>query len=535
MQELVTLRQRCAALEAALHAPRPAARTAPPKKAARPRTSGARRDTAWYRPVVEKGQGLICVHDLQGVLLYVNPAAAHMLGYDPQKSQGKTLGDFLAPATKHLFPTYLERIRQQPSDKGLLRVVTRTGQERVLAYHNVRCDRAGKPSYVLGHAQDITERVEWEEALQQVRAELESRVAERTAELQRAQERFVKAFQASPDAIIITGMDGRYIDVNPSFQRLSGYSRDEVIGRTARALERWVNPRDRATVVQLLQEQGAVYDFAARFRTRSGAIREVLLSVERIELDGVPCALTIAHDVTERRRLERELLEISEREQQRIGYDLHDSLGQHLTGIAFLSQVLAQRLKARESPEAAEAAQIVDFVNQAIAQARKLAQGLAPVSLETYGLVFALQELATNVQALFHIACQVSSDCALHIADHAVAMHLYRIVQEAVNNAVQHGDAQHITITLAVLPGGFTLIVRDDGVGLPPVIAEQHGMGLRIMHHRARMIGATLEVQRGTHGGTLVICTLDNPALVSVGQVSSEPPALTALSVGQGQ
>jgi len=358
-------------------------------------------------------------------------------------------------------------------------------------------------------------------ALQQARIELESRVAKRTAELQRAQERFVKAFQASPDAIIITSMDGHYIDVNPSFQRLSGYGRDEVIGRTVRELDRWVNPRDRTTIARLFREQGAVYDFEGRFWTKAGTIREVLLSVEQIELDGAPCALAIAHDVTERRQLERELLEISEGERRRIGYDLHDSLGQHLTGIAFLSKALAQRLKAHDSVEAEAAAQIVEFANQAIAQARKLATGLAPVTLETYGLVFALQELATNVEALFHISCTVTSDQAIHIADHAMAMHLYRIVQEAANNAVQHGQAQHITITLAMLPEGFTLMVQDDGVGFPAVVTEPHGMGLRIMHHRARMIGATLEVQRGVHGGTCVTCTLDNPAVISVVQAPS--------------
>jgi signal transduction histidine kinase len=229
--------------------------------------------------------------------------------------------------------------------------------------------------------------------------------------------------------------------------------------------------------------------------------------------------------VTERRELERELIEISERERQRIGYDLHDSLGQHLTGIAFLSKVLAQRLQANERAEAAEAAQIVEFVNQAIMQARKLAEGLAPVTLETYGLVFALQELAANVETLFHISCKVTSERAIHITDHAVAMHLYRMAQEAVNNAVQHGQAQHITIMLGILSGGLTLTVHDDGVGFPAVVEERHGMGLRIMHHRARMIGATLEVQRETHGGTSVICTLDNPALVSIDPVSFDTHA----------
>jgi signal transduction histidine kinase len=275
--------------------------------------------------------------------------------------------------------------------------------------------------------------------------------------------------------------------------------------------------------MRLLREQGAVYDFEARFRDKSGAIREMLLSVERIELDGVPCALTIAHDVTERRELERELVEISERERQRIGYDLHDTLGQQLAGVAFLSKVLEQRLAAHNAAEATQAAQIVTFVNQAIEQARTLAMGLAPVTLETYGLVFALQELAASVESLFHCACKVSSHHAIHITDHAVAIHLYRIVQEAINNAVQHGKATQITITLALRrEGGMILMVHDNGVGFPTVVAERPGMGLRIMHHRARMIGATLEIQRGAPGGTCVICTLDNPALVSVDQMPSD-------------
>ena len=212
-------------------------------------------------------------------------------------------------------------------------------------------------------------------------------------------------------------------------------------------------------------------------------------------------------DVTESRRLEREILEIGRREQRRIGQDLHDAVGQHLTGVAFLAKVLEKRLSERALPEAANASQIAKTINETIIQARGLARGLCPVDLSADGLMAALQEHAANVEGLFGVRCNFLCDEPVLVHDDEVAMHLYRIAQEAVNNAVKHGKARTIEIAMAANGGHPTLTVKDDGVGLPDDSEHSEGMGLRIMNYRARMIGATFDVRRGSHGGTVVVCS----------------------------
>jgi signal transduction histidine kinase len=212
---------------------------------------------------------------------------------------------------------------------------------------------------------------------------------------------------------------------------------------------------------------------------------------------------------TERRRLEQELLEISSREQQRIGEDLHDGLGQHLTGIAFLSKVLTQNLTARAVPEADAAAQITHLVNQAISQVRELVRGLSAVDVEAQGLLGALQQLAAHTESLFGIACHVTYNTPPRLHDAAVATHLYRIAQEAVSNAVKHGEARQIMLTLTTgEDDSLTLRVHDDGLGLPDTVQTSQGIGLRLMRSRASTIGAALDIQRGTDGGTSVVCAL---------------------------
>ncbi|MDB6017109.1 MAG: hypothetical protein JWR19_1598 [Pedosphaera sp.] len=223
---------------------------------------------------------------------------------------------------------------------------------------------------------------------------------------------------------------------------------------------------------------------------------------------GRPFIGGVAVDITERRERESQILEISEREQQRIGQDLHDELCQHLTGIKFKSGLLKKRLEQRSSREALRAGAIEDMVNVAIDRARRLARGLYPVQLESQGLSSALEELTSSMAAVHRRACQCKIPRPVLIHDNAVAVHLYRIAQEAIMNAIKHGRARRIIVGLVAKGGQIVLSVKDNGVGLPQKIPAAKGMGLHIMKYRARTVGATLNLTSNSRSGTLLTCSL---------------------------
>jgi two-component system, LuxR family, sensor kinase FixL len=214
----------------------------------------------------------------------------------------------------------------------------------------------------------------------------------------------------------------------------------------------------------------------------------------------------VALDITERRRMEREISEISERERQRIGRDLHDELGQILTGIACIGTSLSQELNERGRPEGATAGKIADLTNQALTQTRSLARGLYPVELQANGLFSAMGELAANAENLFGIDCRLSYNEGMAEPDDETAIQLYRIAQEAIDNAVRHGKARHVWIRLTDHGDLSSMSVVDDGAGVAER-GEHKGLGLRIMKHRAAMIGGILQIRRGDDGGTIVECS----------------------------
>ncbi len=219
-------------------------------------------------------------------------------------------------------------------------------------------------------------------------------------------------------------------------------------------------------------------------------------------------AAALSYEITERERLEREMLEISEREQRRIGQDLHDSLCQHLTGTALAGQSLAEKLAARDLPEAAAAHKVVDLVEEAISLARGMAKGLHPVEMTSEGLMQALEEFCVTTSELFAVDCHFDCQMPVLIESQSTAIHLYRIAQEGVSNAIKHGRPSRIVVQLEEVEEGTQLMISDNGLGMADTGGAKTGMGLRIMADRAKMIGGRFRVEPGRFGGAELTCLI---------------------------
>ncbi|MBT3294545.1 MAG: hypothetical protein HN919_12375 [Verrucomicrobia bacterium] len=217
-------------------------------------------------------------------------------------------------------------------------------------------------------------------------------------------------------------------------------------------------------------------------------------------------------ETRERRQIQNEMLEIARREQQRIGRDLHDALGQQLAGASFLLASLEKRLRDRELPESDLAKEVGGHLREAVTRTRHIAYGLAPTEISDEGLIDGFEALAENTQAMFNVECDFTCTPGCHVRNSTVATHLYRIAQEALHNAASHGKATHAWISLAVDQAQGVLTVRDDGTGVQPSRSDHPGMGLRIMQFRADTIGGTFSLTRNESDGTTITVTFsDHP------------------------
>jgi two-component system, LuxR family, sensor kinase FixL len=360
----------------------------------------------------------------------------------------------------------------------------------------------------------------WIETLRSRHARRTRKERAQAASVLRDREAQMRAIlETAVEGIITINERGLCESFNRAAERIFGYKAREVIGRNISLLMPTPHREHHDDYLENYRSTGHAKIIGigreVSGRRKDGTIFPMDLAVSEVGLADRRIFTGFVRDITERKRLEREILEITERERRRIGHDLHDGLCQHLAGIELMSQALEQSLARRAKAAAARGGEIARNVREAIRHTRGLARGLSPVTLESDGLMTGLQDLARNTADVFKVACDFECPQPVLVADQSAATNLFRIAQEAVSNAVKHGRARRILIRLASARGLLTLRVQDNGKGIPERMSlhQGEGMGLRIMQSRAGLIGGTLSVERNGGEGVTILCTLPESAI----------------------
>jgi PAS domain S-box-containing protein len=291
---------------------------------------------------------------------------------------------------------------------------------------------------------------------------------------------------------------------------MMGYSVEESIGMSFASV---IHPTELERIINRFQNRmkGLVEPnrYESVFIRHDGEKMPVEISARLIEWQGQRATMAYCTDLTERKRLEDEVLKISQWEKQRIGHDLHDALGQQLTGIAYLSKDLESDLTDESSAHVAKAARLGFLLRTAIELVRRVVRGLTPVEMDEGGLPAGLSRLANEAQTTMGIECRFDNGVKTPIRNLEAASHLYHIAQEALTNAVRHGGARNVTIRLFEDGSQGELVVEDDGTGLLPCDGQQDGSGLKIMRYRVNRVGGKLSLTSNGKAGLAVHCTFD--------------------------
>jgi len=448
-----------------------------------------------YRQLVENLREGIWVIDRDAHTTFANRTMAQMLGYTVAEMQGRHLFSFIDPQAVELAKRNLRRRELGIAERLEFEFLRKDGA-RIYASLDTSPILSPEGAYLgaMASVMDVTERHRAEMALQA------------------SEQRFRTLFECASDAIFIHDLEGHFLEVNRVACERLGYSRDELLGMTPMDID---TPETAGLVRERIEALRRVgyQSFETVHVRRDGRTIPTEISSRLIDLEGQAAVLSIARDISERKRLEREVLRASEEEQRRIGRELHDGLGQALTGIAFMVHALATKLAAAGSPEAPEAATITQLVTQATDLARSLAQGLSPLGIRANDIVSALEDLAARTVQIHRVSCTLDCDAPATVPDGVAATNLYRIAQEAVTNAVKHGSPRQIRIALTQHDGCVRLTVENDGADFPDGAEPAQGMGIRLMRYRANAIGALLDVRRGEQGGTRVACSLPRARL----------------------
>lgn len=309
------------------------------------------------------------------------------------------------------------------------------------------------------------------------------------------------------DGIVTIDETGIIESLNPAAERIFGHKSRALVGRSINLLmpSPWARQHDAYIQRYLKTGKARIIGIGREVRglRKDGSTFPMDLAVSEVRIGRRRLFTGIVRDVTERKRAEQAIAQVSEDERRRLGQELHDGLGQQLTGVTLLTKALQGRLTRDQHPAQTDAAEIAELLGRVLSDMRRQAHGLYPVELERSGLTTALEELALTHRQLYGIECRYTQRGTLPVFDKSTSLHLYRIVQEATHNAVRHGEAKRICIRAERSANVLRVEVEDNGRGIR-LRKSMPGMGINVMRYRASVLGATLDVQRADAGGTMV-------------------------------
>jgi PAS domain S-box-containing protein len=457
-----------------------------------------RESEARFRGIFEQAAVGIARVGLDGRWLQFNPAMCRITGYPAEELAELRINDVIHPDDLGVDLAHLADLSAGRADSYTMdkRYVRRDGSLAwVSLARSVVRDANGGPLYYVSVIEDVSDRRRAEQAARDGEARMRAVV------------------DTAVDAIITIDTGGLIESANPAACALFGYALSELVGRNVSLLmpEPYAGEHDGYVRNYLLTGLAKIMGIGRDVTglRRDGTVFPAHLGVSTFTVGGRQMFAGVLRDLTEQRRLEREIIEIGAEEQRRIGQDLHDGLCQELTGVSFALEVLGQKLANRLAPETGSIRKVAELVDQSIGHARTLAHGLQPVTLDASGLTSALRDLAAKVEDTDHVSCMFVCDSDVLVHDNVVATHVFRIAQEAIGNAIKHGKARTIVLDLSAADGCLRLTVSDDGVGLGAATSgDGNGIGLQTMAYRARVVGGQVEVRGGEKGGTVVSCAV---------------------------
>lgn len=439
----------------------------------------------------------VIVTDTRGRILFWNRANREMFGYTEQEMLNRPINILFEKDSKIPFKEILRKCSLSEPVIGRWHGIRKDGS---LVWLEVRAklvkSENSNPDYCVISLGDIDKFKDTENRLNQSQAVFEL------------------ILEDISDAIFTSDEKGEILFVNRAVSEMFGYEKDELVGKNLKYLmpfpfnesqDNFMEGTLSAGSKKIIGKDREIFGLR-----KNDAVFPIELVISKIRLEGDRVFAGVVRDLSVRRALERKLIEIGNEERQRIGRNLHDGLGQMLTGIRMLSENLAKKLNANALPCADDVQEIAEMIHEADEMVRSIARDMVQVDFEKSGLQVALDNLCKKTTKLTGVNCELMVTETVEIDDHSMALHLYRIIQEAINNAIKHGKADSIVVRLSRNGHHTSITVDDDGVGFCKDSEMGDGVGIQIMKHRAAVMGGTLEIQRIDESVTRIRCIVPN-------------------------